>query len=187
MRALDQALGAKRLLESDVDDLSAKVIVIDSELSVERPCCEILQRLTEESKGRLADLIIAGLSTVYSKDYKFRRDGKRLLISDNYVETDLWDGRGGGLSEFVALLVRLVALRQGKGGKMMTLIMDEPLKSLDVEKASKASRFLRMVAERMGVNVLITTHRPELAEQADVEYRFKKVAGATTIEYREEK
>lgn len=187
MRSLDQALGAKRLLESDVDNLNTRLIEIDSELSVERPCCEILERLTEESKGKLADLIVAGLSTVYSRDYKFRREGKKLLVSDSFVETELWDGRGGGLSEFVALLIRLVALRQGKGGKMRTLIMDEPLKSLDVEKASRASRFLRMVAERMGVNVLITSHRPELAEQADVEYRFKKVDGITTIEYREEK
>lgn len=173
--------GARKLIERELLSIEQKVVDVEAELRLESQCEEALEYLAQQGSDRLTRLVLIGLSVIYGSDYRFRRVGRDILVDDGHVEVDMIDGRGGGLTDVVSLLLRVLALRQGKGGALETLVLDEPLRSVDKETALRASGFLLKIAERMGVNVLMVTHRDELVEDADFVFAVRRRDGKTEL------
>lgn len=183
---LSKAVELQALLQVNRRELNRVVALrsqIEAKLSLEERAEAILAELAKRGSNRLATLTVAGLQAVYGSAYSFRRDGKDLLVKDDAVEVELFS-KGGGLTDILALLFRVLALQQGQAGRIRTLILDEPLKSVDAATARRTSAFLRMLSERLGIHVFMVTHRPELLEEATEVFTVKKVAGETKIELR---
>lgn len=172
-------------MEKEAKRLSYDRHSLEKKLSIEEQVQSILEKLAERSsEARLSTLLRAGIKFTYGSDYKFTREGKELIVSDSTAEADLFEGRGGGLVDIVALLLRILALKRGKGGRLQTLILDEPLRCVDRETALKASEFISALCDKLDINVLMTTHRQELEENADRVYVIDKVAGVTRVRRR---
>lgn len=181
MSRLDELHGMLKLTAKRLDEAKKNRMLAESQLALEKETEEVLAILAKRGSARLGHLVVAGLQSIYGPNYTFRRDGNKILIDDGEVEVELAE-RGGGLTEVCALLFRLLALHQGKGGSIRTLVLDEPLKSLDTETAKRASKFMRIVGERLGMNILMVTHRPELVEEATHVYRVHKQGTVTQID-----
>lgn len=176
---LQAALELERKRARDAKETIANLTV---ELGWEKKAQAVLQKLTKATEGKLTKLLNAGLSVLYGKDYRIKRTGKGLNVSDGYVETPLIGGRGGGLAEVVGLLVRVMAIARGRGGEMRTLLVDEPLKGIDSETCTRAAGFLHEIAPKLGMNVVIITRQDEFKEFADGIYEVKRVDGKTSVE-----
>lgn len=177
---MSELQGARKLIERELLSIEQKIADTEGELRLESQCQEALEYLAQQGSDRLTRLLLVGLAVIYGSGYRFRRVGRDILVDDGYVEVDMIDGRGGGLTDVVSLLLRVLALRQGKGGALETLVLDEPLKSVDKETALRASAFLSKVVERMGVNVLMVTHRDELVGDADFVFSVSRMDGNRT-------
>lgn len=181
MSALDELIGARSLAESELAEIRSKLEELRADLEVEEAAERALETLAQKGSERLSQLVKIGLKAIYGQDYQFKREGKALMVDDGDAESDLVDGHGGGLVDVVSTLLRVLALKQDRGGALKTVILDEPMRMVDQETALRAGLFLKTICQRLNLNVLMVTHRLGLAEEADATFTVLKVRGATVL------
>lgn len=182
MSKLVELNGMLRMSETRLRAAKTLRVQLEEELRIEQVVEGVLTELAKRGEAKLEQLVVSGLAAVYGPSYKFKRSGKNLLVDNGVVEVEISE-RGGGITDVVSLLLRVLAMVQGKGGSIRTLILDEPLKSVDAETARKMSKFLRLLTDRLGVNVLMVTHRMELTEAATEIYEVTQEAGSTKLTF----
>jgi len=57
------------------------------------------------------------------------------------------------------------------------ILLDESLAAVAEHYVPRVGRFLRMLAERLGVDILAVSHSQTLVEEADLAYRIHKKDG----------
>jgi len=78
---------------------------------------------------------------------------------------------GGGScdSGAIGLIFAMWSLRVPRTRAFM--LFDEPFRNLDryeeLQRAARASRLIKEISSKMGVQVLMVTHNPQLIEEAD--------------------
>jgi hypothetical protein len=87
------------------------------------------------------------------------------------LETGLLDARGVGMAVVVGFVLQLVmVIKSPRAGKV--LFLDESFAFVSASYRRPLARFLREVADRSGVQVVMSTHDPVYAEEADVLVRL---------------
>lgn len=180
LNRLTELRGMLRMSRTQLDTIKKERLDVQDKMILEKKAEVVLQDLTKRGAERLVNLLIAGLQSIYGTSYTFRRDGAKLMVSDGGTEVEL-AARGGGITDVVSLLLRVLSLYQGKGGALRTLFLDEPLKSVDTTTAVRASRFFRVLAEKLGINVVMVSHRDDIIDDATDVYRVKRVSGKTQL------
>lgn len=78
-----------------------------------------------------------------------------------------------------ALRASMWSLRRGRSAPL--LILDEPFRFLSEGLRPKAAALLKEVSERLGVQILMVTHAPELAAGADAVFTVSQRNGKTKV------
>jgi DNA repair exonuclease SbcCD ATPase subunit len=105
----------------------------------------------------------------------------RSRLGDTTVDTDVLDGRGGGLAATVGFLLRLVILLLSPDRQDTVLFLDETFAFLSEDHHPAMAQFLRELTDKTGVQIIMVTHTPALAEHADRVYHFEQRQGATVV------
>jgi DNA repair exonuclease SbcCD ATPase subunit len=99
----------------------------------------------------------------------------RTTLKNTVVETGVMDARGGGLAAVVGFLLRLTVMLLRDGARSDNLlVLDETFAHVSAEYLEPLGQFIREIVEKTGVQVIMVTHQPELAEHADAVYRFSQ-------------
>lgn len=87
---------------------------------------------------------------------------------------------GGAVTTVLSVLLRviLIARRQLRG----ILLMDETLPAIENRYLPNLVAFLRALGDRMGVDMLVVTHNPQLVSQAPRAYRIKPTQNGAKLE-----
>lgn len=87
---------------------------------------------------------------------------------------------GGAVTTVLSVLLRviLIARRQLRG----ILLMDETLPAVENRYLPNLVAFLRALGDRMGIDMLVVTHNPQLVSQAPRAYRIKPTASGAKLE-----
>lgn len=97
----------------------------------------------------------------------------RTTLPGSTVDTGVLDARGGGVAATVGFLLRLVVLMLQTGTKQESiLVLDETFAHVSAEYLEPLNQFIREIVDKSGIQILMVTHQPELAEYADAVYRF---------------
>jgi DNA repair ATPase RecN len=91
-------------------------------------------------------------------------EGVRGDVQGPFMETF-----GGGISNIVAFLLRVIMLKRFKLAKI--LVVDESFNNVAVKFLPMVSRMLRDLTDNHGYTILAVTHQPILAAAADNIYR----------------
>lgn len=148
-------------------------------------------------------LVTRGLQTVFQEDLRFKLDFKVVRnqpevsfsivsqVGEETVETDIVNSYGGGLAVVCATLLRIIVLRYlvAHGKVDPILILDEPLAALsphygerDAESLrTRMAEFLRVVADELGVQLLLVTHEPDYGVYADKHFVFSGGLNSDTV------
>lgn len=127
--------------------------------------------LNAMTRVKLESITNAALKTIFpDKEMSFRvvsNKTKRgvfydLFIETNGVTTELLEAKGGGVLDVIQLCLRITYLTRMKGQLRQTLILDEPLKNLDVERIGYAAQWLKHISESLGTQFVVITHIPML-------------------------
>lgn len=79
---------------------------------------------------------------------------------------------GGGPSSVASLVLRILTVLRLKLHPV--LVLDEALGAVSDEYTDQTGRFLASLADKMGIDVLLVTHKPAFLEHADVAYRCEE-------------
>lgn len=84
------------------------------------------------------------------------------------IDTPVMDARGGGMAAVVGFMLRLVVLLLTPGARRV-LFLDESFGMVSAEYEPRLAEFLREVADKAGVQIVLITHSrayDDLADQA---------------------
>lgn len=82
------------------------------------------------------------------------------------VDTPVLDARGGGMAAVVGFVLRLVVLLLTPGARRV-LFLDESFGMVSAEYEPRVAEFLREVADKAGVQVVLVTHSKAYDDVAD--------------------
>ena len=76
---------------------------------------------------------------------------------------------GGGCASIASLILRVLAMR--RLNKWPLLVLDETLLAVSTQYVGLTSQFLRELAQKTGINILLVTHNTEFLEHANISYQ----------------
>lgn len=83
---------------------------------------------------------------------------------------------GGSVATVQSVLLRVVVLN--RRGLRPLLLLDESLGAVAEHYVPRVGKFLALLCERMGLDILAVSHNPALVEAATTSYRIRKKNGA---------
>lgn len=127
--------------------------------------------------GVISEVVTSAVQIVNGPEYEFkvkfvmRRNSTEadLILVKNGHEVDPLGNSGLGVANIIA-----IALRAGfivmEGRRDRFLALDEPTAALRVGRQTAAGEMLQGLCQRLGFQILLTTHSVELAEMVDRAY-----------------
>jgi len=91
-------------------------------------------------------------------DLTFMRDGK---------EMDPLESSGYGAVDIASLALRVASHSMKTPNSRNTIILDEPMRFLSEDRQPAASRMIKELSEKLGIQFIIVTHEESLTECAD--------------------
>lgn len=145
---------------------------------------EIIKQVSKKTQEKLqyhfSDITSLALEAVLDNPYELKVE---FVERRNKIECDLYferDGArrdpmkeaGGGAADIASFALRIASWALAKSRN--TIILDEPFKNLDKSKHEKASKMLKEISIRLGIQFIIVTHEQALTEAADRVFEVTK-------------
>lgn len=133
---------------------------------------KVSQQIQEQVHSRVAKLVTDCLRAVFGPEaYEFRVDFDRKRSKTEAQLVFVRDGEtldplsacGGGVVDVTAFALRLACLLFSRPRKRKLLVLDESFKHVSSHYISNVAGLLEKLADEYGVQILLVTHRDELA------------------------
>jgi DNA repair ATPase RecN len=157
----------------------------------------IMAEARSANKKDIVDCVAGIVKNFYGDEYQFdvefSDDGAlEFIVRENvdgktktyYVSGDDSVGLGGGLSDTISTGLRIMLLL--KSGSAGPLFLDEAYRQLDAERASKVGFFLSSICEEYGVQIVMSTHLMQVADEADMKINIVKTGGRSVVSCEEQ-
>lgn len=143
----------------------------------------VLKVETLVSEG-LKNIFGEGMQFLVRLDIKAKRTSCSFYIKskvgDEYVETPVLSARGGGVAAVAGFLLRTIILLLTDSRRI--IFLDETFAQLSAEYEEPCANFLRMLADKANVQIVLVTHSETYSAYADVVYRTSLKNGWTSFE-----
>jgi len=180
--ALRDRLGSE--LQSKKDEVSQLSVDIERFAKVGELFRILLDQMVDKQVRSVEDIVSEGLKTIFNDQvlsfeaevgHKYNRTNIEFFIRQGAKDDPLshrgrpLEAFGGGPSCVAALTLRLLAVLRLKLWPFLAL--DEALGAVSPEYVEPTGRFLKSLADKMGLDILIITQVRDYADYADVAYR----------------
>jgi len=188
-RALVNLLTSKR---AELEGRITKLQNVGKDLSEALDVMNAVSILCQEQfKGVVEGIVTDALKFVYGETYSFEMDSeiKRnqpeivfYVVIDGHRYSIRNDDIGGGVIDVVAFALRVTlwALQDQQTDNVM--ILDEPLKNLDVNRLVLMGDMIKKISQDLGLQFIVVTHETQLAEAADASWFVTKSKNVSTVE-----
>jgi len=190
-----QDLGRAKQIAERGKELQAQFAELESLDITLRKVSALFRSMSEERqnvlRGKIERLVSLGLKAVFQEPFVFtihmvskadQITAQFVLLDKNGVEADILNSRGGGISAVVGALLQIVMLSFMRSRVDQVLFLDEALAHLSDEYVQRMGMLLKMLSQRLGIQVIMVTHQPEFMEFADVAYKLTAPKGSTVAE-----
>lgn len=176
----EQVARQGKAAEAEVARLTEEV---ERYLKVQTLLTTVGEEAQESARGQVEGLATRALQVIFGPELSFHlvpgeRGGQAtldLMIRSDYggsvTETPVLEARGGGMAAVVGFVLRLVVLLLTDGARRF-LALDETFTHVSESYAGAVAEFLREVADKAGVQLLLVTHSPVYADYADAKVRL---------------
>lgn len=142
---------------------------------------------------KIEDTVTEGLRAVFLEDMRLEVSTKMVgsrpevvfnIVSvneDEELRTGIMDARGGGVAAIVGFLIQAVLVLLTPNLRPI-IFLDESFRNVSEEYQAPLGEFIKELCERTGLQVVLVTHQPTIAEYADSHYGFSQRNGKTRIE-----
>lgn len=188
-KVMEKELLASQLVEfkDTVDSLLTHLEDLEEARIILQKSAQITQK---QLSFHIENIISHALAAVFDVPYEFRVN---FVTRRNYAECDLvfvdenenemkpLDSCGYGAADIASLALR-VAYWSLSDGVRNTLILDEPLRNLSLDKQPLAFQMINELSEKLKIQFLIVTHNQGFAESADVVFKVTKDSKGSHIQ-----
>jgi DNA repair exonuclease SbcCD ATPase subunit len=194
-----KALAAKQaeneLLLRQIRELETEIASICEELSVSKDAQLFLEELANSRrgamKGRIESVITEALRFLYGPSYRAEltysfKSNRSSLEIEMVRETPKGEvrrnigGIGGGVADTMSVPMRLMVLTGSKKTDKVC-ILDECWKHMDESRIELVAQFVKMLTEKLGIQVIFFTHHAVMREYADKVYEVTEKDGRSSV------
>ena len=195
-KELDRKQAENDLLHRQISTMEQKILTLTESLQVGQDALEFLTNLANgrrgTMKGKIERIITDALQKIYGLSYavelsygmKNNRSSLEIeMVRDTpagKVKRDM-DGFGGGVSDTISVPLRLMVLINSRQTDRVC-ILDECWKHMDLERIEPVGRFLRSLADTLGIQVIMCSHHEKIQDFADRTFEVSEVDGASKVE-----
>lgn len=180
VQKLEQARGARELLKSQIQTTRREILAMKSELETAEKARVIIQEVGLKTQAQLqfhiSDITSLALTAVFDSDaYELRASFVQrrnqtecdLLFVRDEQEIEPLEASGYGAVDVASFALRVVSWSMQHPRLRNTIILDEPFRFLSTNYQSAASRMIKELSTRLGLQFIIVTHEENLTEYAD--------------------
>lgn len=196
-RDLDRVEALRDSARKSLTDSERQVLVLESEGEVLDRVADLFRTLIDrevvDNAKTVENLLTEGLQAIFDDlDLSVRSE---IDIQRGKVAVDLitvqkqadgtitegasTDAYGGSVATVESVLLRIVVLN--RRGLRPLLLLDESLAAVAEHYVPRVGKFLALLSERMGLDVLAVSHNPSLVEAATNAYRISKKDGKASF------
>lgn len=184
------------LLDRQIADNENRMLRVIEQLEIGKKALTFLEKVANSRRGSMKAKIEAVLSEalqlLYGKQYRVemsytvkrnRSDMTIEVIRDTpqgEVRREPTDGTGGGVADTVTVPLRLMVLLGAKQTDKVA-ILDECYKHMDNERIELVGEFLKVLAERLEMQILMCSHHIPLQDKADKAFHVADENGKAKV------
>ena len=182
-----QSKGMKIRIEKDLESNKSHLDEMNLRMKRLEDAQTFLQKVAQETqehlKFKIEDIVNLALETCFPHEYSFRLNfnisrGKTeaelvFLSQSSDRPIDPMNASGGGVVDLTSFALRIAsyALEQGNDN---VIILDEPFRFVSRDLVSRADEILKVLSEKLNLQIILVTHIPELIDVADKVFEVKK-------------
>jgi len=177
--------------EREVEELTSK---LDTLAKVGELFRALMDRLVMDHVRSIEGVISEGLKTIFADqelsfeaevsqrynklaiDFYIKQDNQRMAIKGHPLEAF-----GGGPASIASLILKVLAMRRLR--KWPLLALDETLAAVSDEYVDQTGQFLRQLADKTGISILLVTHKSSFLDHAVIGYRGTEVIPDDGVRY----
>ena len=176
---VDRKHGQRSQIENNLITFQDELKQITKTLTRHEKAREIIREVGLQTQQQLqfhiSDVTSLALESVFNDPYQLKVDFVQrrnktecdLLFVKGDSELDPLTASGGGAVDVAAFALRIASWSMAHPRTRATIILDEPLRFLSVDNQEKASRMIKELSQRLGLQFIIVTHESVLASYAD--------------------
>ena len=96
-------------------------------------------------------------------------------------ELNVMHAFGGGIKDIISTVLRIVVLELDRTGNFGPIILDETCSQISVEYQENFGKFLRILSEKLGRQIILVTHEENIVSQANKIFQIEKIDGKSRI------
>ena len=147
----------------------------------------VAEQTQKQIEYHISNLVSMALAAVFPDPYEFilqftqRRNKTEadLVFRKNGNDGNPVDIAGGGTLDVASFALRAATWALKPSRK--TLALDEPGKFISRDLQSKFSEMLKMISDKLGIQLIIISHIPEITDCADKVFNIENNKGEVTI------
>jgi DNA repair exonuclease SbcCD ATPase subunit len=201
-RDVDRAIGVKRAerdaAESEVARTADQLRGATAEVDELTAAVDLLRKASdsvrEQVRVRVESVVRHALRAVFGAglDFRIEQEVKRGTVNMRamvgYVQSESethWtaanSGVGGGVADVVSFAMRVAFVAALSHRVPKVIVADEPFKHVSSQYLPRVAQMLKVLADQTGVQLVIVSHEPEIAEAADKMIELAREGGKTVV------
>ena len=184
------------LLNRQMGDMEKNIIALVGKMEIAQEGLSFLEAFANERrgamKGRIESVITEAMHLIYDKSYRCEltysvKNNRSHLAIEMVRKTPQGEvrreigGFGGGMADTMSVPMRLMVLMGSKQTDKVCAV-DECWKMMDNERVELVGKFMRLLADRLGIQVIFCSHHTLLRDFADRTFDVEERDGTSTVE-----
>ena len=189
---LNEELAERKLLKIRLKEEQTKLEKLDGKNKSLEKIRSVFQeagtRTQQRIENHISQIVSTALASVWNDPYEFELE---FVIKRGKTEANLWFVRndnkmhpmgnsGGGAIDIASMALRIAAWSLNKNTRPI-MILDEPFKNLSENLQPAASDMLKMLSEKLGLQIVIVSHIQELVNGADKQIEIQRKNGRSVL------
>jgi DNA repair exonuclease SbcCD ATPase subunit len=190
---LERLKGSREQIKKDIRSNEESLKSDKRELIRYEQAKEVLREVGIKTQQQLqyhiSDITSLALEAVFPDPYKLEVE---FIQRRNKTECDIYFSRaenrvdpisasGGGAVDIAAFALRIASWSLERPHSRATIILDEPMRFVSEGLRDQASRMIKEVSQKLGVQFIIITHEPKLAAYADKVFEVRNKKGVSRV------
>jgi DNA repair exonuclease SbcCD ATPase subunit len=191
---LERAKGQKIQIQKSLTQFQTDLTQTKRSLRGHEQAREIIREVglktQEQLQYHISDITSLALEAVFNNPYALQVE---FVQRRNKTECDLYFIRddekidpltasGGGAVDVAAFALRIASWSMARPRTRNVIILDEPLRFLSADMQERASIMIKELSEKLGLQFIIVTHEPILANYADKVFEVSIKNGKSKVE-----
>lgn len=184
------------LLNRQIDAMGKRILELADSLKVGQEglafCEDLANSRRGAMKGKIETIVTEAVKMLYGDSYRVElsysvKNNRSCLEIEMVRDTPAgevrrdMEGFGGGMADTISVPLRLMVLMGSKQTDKVC-VLDECWKHMDLERIEPVGKFLRLLSDKLGMQIVMCSHHDRIRDFADRTYEVSEENGTSKVE-----